>query len=50
MVIARVPGIDRSLVARIGGDMPLAVGERCRLHMDVATVHVFDDTGVALSS
>ena len=48
IVAARLPGIERDIMARIGADVPIAVGEACTLSFDLAAVHVFDGAGAAL--
>jgi hypothetical protein len=48
LIIARLAGGDRNIVARIGGDVPLKVGEQCRLNLDAAAAHVFSEDGNAL--
>ncbi|MGE0718478.1 MAG: ABC transporter ATP-binding protein [Alphaproteobacteria bacterium] len=48
IVIARLEGVERNLVARIAGDAPFAVGERRDLQLDLAAAHVFAAGGAAL--
>ena len=48
VVAARVAGLERDLMARIGADSELSVGIRCTLALDLSAVHVFDASGAAL--
>lgn len=48
IAIARMEGIERPIVARIGGDAAFGIGERRALHLDRYAVHIFDETGDAL--
>ena len=48
IIISRISGTDSKLIARIGGDVPVLVGERQALCADLAAVHVFDASGKAL--
>ena len=48
MAIARMPGLERTLVARIAGDAPFTIGERRTLSLDLTAAHLFDASGVAL--
>jgi ABC-type sugar transport system ATPase subunit len=50
VVAARVAGLERDLMARIGADSELSVGNRCTLALDLSAVHVFDASGAALVS
>jgi len=45
IVVSRVAGLDAKLVARISGDIPVAIGERRPLFADLAAVHLFDAAG-----
>jgi multiple sugar transport system ATP-binding protein len=45
---ARIQGVDKPIFARIGPDIPVKVGERRELGVDLAAAHVFDADGVAL--
>jgi multiple sugar transport system ATP-binding protein len=45
---ARIPGVEKPIFARIGPDIPVKVGERRELGLDLAAAHVFDADGVAL--
>ncbi len=42
IVVSKLAGIDKSLMARLNGDAAYAVGERRILHADLSTAHVFD--------
>jgi multiple sugar transport system ATP-binding protein len=44
----RIAGIDKPVFARVGPDVPIKVGERRRLGIDLAAAHVFDAEGNAL--
>ncbi len=48
LVASRIDGMDAKLVARISGDIPVAVGERRPLYADLTAAHVFDASGNAL--
>jgi multiple sugar transport system ATP-binding protein len=45
---ARIPGVEKPIFARIGPDIPVKVGERRELGLDLTAAHVFDADGVAL--
>jgi len=50
IVAARVAGLERDLMARIGADAEWSVGNRCTLALDLSAVHVFDaSSGAALA-
>ena len=44
----RVPEVDKPVFARVGPDVPVKVGERRQLGIDLAAAHVFDADGNAL--
>ena len=44
----RLPEVEKPVFARIGPDVPIKVGERRRLGIDLAAAHVFDADGNAL--
>ena len=44
----RMPEVEKPVFARIGPDVPIKVGERRRLGIDLAAAHVFDADGNAL--
>jgi multiple sugar transport system ATP-binding protein len=48
IVAARVAGLERDVMARLGADSELSVGARCTLAFDPSAVHVFDASGAAL--
>ncbi|MGH6816571.1 MAG: ABC transporter ATP-binding protein [Hyphomicrobiaceae bacterium] len=48
IVVSKVAGLDARLVARNGGDIAYAVGERRTLFADLSAAHVFDSAGNAL--
>src|SRR6185503_2704798 len=39
---ARIPDVDKPLFARVGPDVPIKVGERRQLGVDLSAAHVFD--------
>ncbi|HWP16094.1 MAG TPA: ABC transporter ATP-binding protein, partial [Xanthobacteraceae bacterium] len=45
---ARIPDVDKPLFARVGPDVPIKVGERRQLGVDLSAAHVFDAQGNAL--
>ena len=45
---ARIPGVEKAIFARVGPDIPVKVGERRELGVDLGAAHVFDPDGVAL--
>ena len=50
IVAARVAGLERDLMVRIGADSEWSVGNRCTLALDLSAVHVFDaSSGAALA-
>jgi multiple sugar transport system ATP-binding protein len=49
IVAARLPGVERSVFARLPGEAELAVGARCPLYLDLKSAHVFGDDGRALT-
>jgi multiple sugar transport system ATP-binding protein len=48
IIAARLPGVERDVMARIGADPDVMVGARCTLTFDLSAVHVFDASGDAL--
>ncbi len=48
ILAARIPGIDREVMARIGPQCDAAVGERRVLWLDLAAMHLFDAEGQAI--
>jgi len=48
IIAARVPGVEREVMARIGADSDVTVGAKCTLSFDVSTVHLFDASGAAI--
>ena len=48
IVVARLPGIEKAVFARLGGDADMRIGQRCQLYLDAGKAHVFDGHGVAL--
>ena len=49
ILAARVPGMERDLMARIGPESDAAVGARRSLSLDLSAVHLFDATGAAIT-
>jgi multiple sugar transport system ATP-binding protein len=45
---ARIAGVEKPVFARIGPDIPVKVGERRELGIDLSAAHVFGADGVAL--
>ena len=48
ILAARVPGMERDLMARIGAESEATVGARRTLSLDLSAVHLFDASGAAL--
>ena len=48
ILAARVAGMDRDLMARIGPDSDATVGARRSLSLDLSAVHLFDGAGDAI--
>jgi multiple sugar transport system ATP-binding protein len=44
----RVPDVERPVFARVGPDVPVKVGEKRQLGIDLSAAHVFDSDGNAL--
>jgi multiple sugar transport system ATP-binding protein len=44
----RIPEVDKPVFARVGPDVPVKVGEKRQLGIDLAASHVFDAEGSAL--
>jgi ABC-type sugar transport system ATPase subunit len=44
----RIPEIDRPVFARVGPDVPVKVGDRLVLGIDLSAAHLFDAQGDAL--
>ena len=49
IVIARLPGVEKLVFARLSGEAIIPIGERRQLFLDVGKAHVFDSDGLALS-
>jgi multiple sugar transport system ATP-binding protein len=49
ILATRVHGVEREVMARIGPDCGIEVGDRCTLSVDLSAVHVFDAAGTALT-
>ena len=49
IVIARLPGVEKRLFARLAGDAVFPIGERRQLFLDVGMAHVFGSDGLALT-
>ena len=49
ILAARVPGVERDLMARIGPESDAAVGARRSLSFDLSAVHLFDAAGIAIA-
>jgi multiple sugar transport system ATP-binding protein len=49
IVIARLPGVEKPVFARLAGDAIIPIGERRQLFLDLGMSHVFDGDGLALS-
>ena len=50
ILAARIPGIDREVMARIGPQSDAAVGDARFLWLDLAAVHLFDAEGRAIAA
>ncbi|MGE8941820.1 ABC transporter ATP-binding protein [Leptospira interrogans] len=48
IVAARPAGLDKPLIARIGPDTSMRVGETRTFHIDLSAAHTFDASGAAL--
>ncbi len=48
ILAARLPGVERDVMARVGADSELKVGARCHLSLDLSAVHLFDAAGDVL--
>jgi multiple sugar transport system ATP-binding protein len=48
ILACRIPEVDKPVFARVGPDVPVMVGEKRQLGIDLAAVHVFDAEGNAL--
>jgi len=48
IVFARLPGVEREFIARMGPDVAVAIGARARFQLDLGVAHVFDESGSAL--
>jgi multiple sugar transport system ATP-binding protein len=48
IVIARLPGIEKLVFARLAGDATFQIAERRQLFLDPGTAHVFGSDGLAL--
>jgi multiple sugar transport system ATP-binding protein len=49
IVTAAIAGVDRPVVARIAGQIGLAIGDKCDLFLDLASAHVFGADGNAIT-
>ena len=50
IVISRLPGLDKNVMARISGDAAFTVGEHRTLLLDLDAAHVFDANGNACTA
>jgi multiple sugar transport system ATP-binding protein len=48
IVIARLPGVEKLIFARLAGDAIFPIGERRQLFLDAGMAHVFGSDGLAL--
>jgi len=48
ILAGRVAGVERELMARVGSDSELVVGNACTLQLDLSAVHLFDASGAAI--
>jgi multiple sugar transport system ATP-binding protein len=48
IIAARVAGMERDVMARIGADPDVSVGDKCLLSFNVSAVHLFDASGAAI--
>ena len=48
IVIARLPGVEKLVLARLAGEAIMRIGERRQLFLDAGKAHVFDRDGLAL--
>ena len=49
ILAARIPGVERDVMARVGATSKLKVGARCTLSLDLSAMHLFDAAGDALA-
>jgi len=49
IVMLRLPGVEKTLVARVAGDSDVELGERCNLYLDLKLSHLFDTDGASLA-
>ena len=49
ILAARIPGVERDVMARVGATSKLKVGARCTLSLDLSAIHLFDAAGDALA-
>lgn len=49
VLVAKVNGLDKEIVARTSGDSVLEVGAECALHLNLDKTHLFDGEGHSLS-
>jgi multiple sugar transport system ATP-binding protein len=49
ILAARVPGLERDLMARIGADFSAEIGSKRTLSLDLSAIHLFDASGVTLA-
>jgi multiple sugar transport system ATP-binding protein len=49
IIAARIQGVERDLMARVGATSQLKVGARCTLSLDLSAIHLFDAAGHALA-
>jgi multiple sugar transport system ATP-binding protein len=48
IVIARLPGVEKLIFARLAGEATMRIGERRQLFLDAGKAHVFDGNDLAL--
>jgi ABC-type sugar transport system ATPase subunit len=49
ILAARITGVERDVMARVGATSQLKVGARCALSLDLAALHLFDAAGEAIA-
>ena len=49
ILAARIPGVERDVMARVGATSKLKVGARCTLSLDLSAIHLFDAAGDAIA-
>ena len=50
ILAARIPGVERDVMARVGATSQLKVGALCTLALDLSAIHLFDAAGDALAA